>query len=175
MAKNIEEIKAALASYGITGVKNVYYNPSYEQLFKDEMDPALTGYDKGVLTELDAVNVMTGIYTGRSPKDKYIVMDAKSKDTVWWTTEGYKNDNHPMSEQVWAQVKDLAKKQLSGKNLYVVDAFCGANKDTRMAVRFIMENMPFFISPPYQVLRMTCSRLVTLKATTVSELRPSSL
>ena len=139
MAKNIEEIKAALASYGITGVKNVYYNPSYEQLFKDEMDPALTGYDKGVLTELDAVNVMTGIYTGRSPKDKYIVMDAKSKDTVWWTTEGYKNDNHPMSEEVWGKVKDLAKKQLSGKNLYVVDAFCGANKDTRMAVRFIME------------------------------------
>ena len=139
MAKNIEEIKAALAEYGITGTKNVYYNPSYEQLFKDEMNPALTGYDKGVLTELDTVNVMTGIYTGRSPKDKYIVMDAKSKDTVWWTTEGYKNDNHPMSEEVWAQVKDLAKKQLSGKNLYVVDAFCGANKDTRMAVRFIME------------------------------------
>ena len=109
MAKNIEEIKAALASYGITGVKNVYYNPSYEQLFKDEMDPALTGYDKGVLTELDAVNVMTGIYTGRSPKDKYIVMDAKSKDTVWWTTEGYKNDNHPMSEEIWGKVKDLAK------------------------------------------------------------------
>ena len=139
MAKNIEEIKAALSSYGITGVKDIYYNPNYEQLFKDEMDPALTGYDKGMLTELDAVNVMTGIYTGRSPKDKYIVMDAKSKDTVWWTTEGYKNDNHPMSEEVWAQVKDLAKKQLSGKNLYVVDAFCGANKDTRMAVRFIME------------------------------------
>ena len=114
MAKNIEEIKAALAEYGITGVKDVYYNPSYEQLFKDEMNPALTGYDKGVLTELNAVNVMTGIYTGRSPKDKYIVMDKNSKDTVWWTTEGYKNDNHPMSEGVWAQVKDLAKKQLSG-------------------------------------------------------------
>ena len=139
MAKNIEEIKAALASYGITGVKDVFYNPSYEQLFKDEMNPALTGYDKGVLTELDAVNVMTGIYTGRSPKDKYIVMDAKSKDTVWWTTDGYKNDNHPMSEEVWGKVRDLAKKQLSGKSLYVVDAFCGANKDTRMAVRFIME------------------------------------
>ena len=82
MAKNIEEIRAALTAYGITGVKDIYYNPSYEQLFKDEMNPALTGYDKGVLTELDAVNVMTGIYTGRSPKDKYIVMDAKSKDTV---------------------------------------------------------------------------------------------
>ncbi len=139
MAKNIEEIKAALAEYGITSAKEIYYNPSYEQLFKDETDASLTGFDKGQLTELNAVNVMTGIYTGRSPKDKYIVMDAKSKDTVWWTTEGYKNDNHPMSEEVWAQVKDLAKKQLSGKDLYVVDAFCGANKDTRMAVRFIME------------------------------------
>ena len=113
MAKNIEEIKAALAAYGITGVKDVYYNPSYEQLFKDEMNPALTGYDNGVLTELNAVNVMTGIYTGRSPKDKYIVMDKNSKDTVWWTTEGYKNDNHPMSEEVWAKVKDLAKKRLA--------------------------------------------------------------
>ena len=139
MAKNIEEIKAALAACGITGAKEVYYNPSYEQLFKDEMDPALTGYDKGTLTELDAVNVMTGIYTGRSPKDKYIVMDENSKDTVWWTTEGYKNDNHPMTQEVWEHVKSLAKKQLCDKNLYVVDAFCGANKDTRMAVRFIME------------------------------------
>ncbi len=139
MAKNIEEIKAALAAYGITGAKEIYYNPNYEQLFKDEMDPALTGFDKGQLTELDAVNVMTGIYTGRSPKDKYIVMDENSKDTVWWTTEGYKNDNHPMSQEVWEHVKSLAKKQLSGKDLYVVDAFCGANKDTRMAVRFIME------------------------------------
>ncbi len=139
MAKNIEEIKAALAACGITGAKEVYYNPSYEQLFKDEMDPALTGYDKGVLTELNAVNVMTGIYTGRSPKDKYIVMDENSKDTVWWTTEGYKNDNHPMTQEVWEHVKSLAKKQLCDKNLYVVDAFCGANKDTRMAVRFIME------------------------------------
>ena len=139
MAKNIEEIRAALAEYGITGAKDIYYNPSYEQLFKDEMDPALTGFDKGALTELNAVNVMTGIYTGRSPKDKYIVMDANSKDTVWWNTPDYPNDNHPMSEEVWKQVKDLAKKELSGKSLYVVDAFCGANKDTRMAVRFIME------------------------------------
>ncbi len=139
MAKNIEEIKAALAEYGITGAKDIFYNPSYEQLFKDEMDPALTGFDKGQLTELNAVNVMTGIYTGRSPKDKYIVMDANSKDTVWWNTPDYPNDNHPMSEDVWKQVKDLAKKELSGKSLYVVDAFCGANKDTRMAVRFIME------------------------------------
>ncbi len=128
-----------LNKYGIAGTTEIVYNPSYEQLFKDEMDPSLTGYDKGQLSELGAVNVMTGIYTGRSPKDKYIVMDETSKDTVWWTTEGYKNDNHPMSEEVWAVVRDLAKKELSGKKLYVVDAFCGANKDTRMAVRFIME------------------------------------
>ena len=93
-----EKIIKDLETYGITGVKKLYYNPSYEDLFKFEMDPSLTGYDKGQLTELDAINVMTGIYTGRSPKDKYIVMDAKSKDTVWWTTPEYKNDNHPMSE-----------------------------------------------------------------------------
>ena len=134
-----EKIRKDLEALGITGVKELYYNPSYEDLFKFEMDPSLTGYEKGQLTELDAINVMTGIYTGRSPKDKYIVMDENSKNTVWWTTPEYKNDNHPMSEQVWAHVKDLAKKQLCGKNLFVVDAFCGANKDTRIAVRFIME------------------------------------
>ena len=139
MAKNINELKEALTSYGIKDVKEIYYNPSYEQLYKDEMNPALTGFDKGVETELKAVNVMTGVYTGRSPKDKYIVMDKNSKDTVWWNTPVYPNDNHEMSEKVWEEVKNLAKKQLSGKNLYVVDAFCGANKDTRMAVRFIME------------------------------------
>ncbi|MBR6954851.1 MAG: phosphoenolpyruvate carboxykinase (ATP) [Clostridia bacterium] len=128
-----------LTKYGITGTKEIYYNPSYEQLFKDEMDPSLTGYDVGKLTELDAVNVMTGIYTGRSPKDKFIVMDENSKDTVWWTTEGYKNDNHVATQEAWAACKEIALKQLSNKNLYVVDAFCGANKDTRMAVRFFME------------------------------------
>ena len=139
MAKNINELREALTSYGIKDVKEIYYNPSYEDLFKDEMNPALTGYEKGVETELKAVNVMTGIYTGRSPKDKYIVMDKNSKDTVWWNTPVYPNDNHEMSEKVWEEVRNLAKKELSGKNLYVVDAFCGANKDTRMAVRFIME------------------------------------
>ncbi len=128
-----------LTRYGIIGTKEIIYNPDYESLFRDEMDPSLEGFDKGVLTELGAVNVMTGIYTGRSPKDKYIVMDETSKDTVWWTTEGYKNDNHPMSEEVWAQVKKLAQDELCNKKLYVVDAFCGANKDTRMAIRFIME------------------------------------
>ena len=128
-----------LEKYGITGTTEIVYNPSYEQLFTDEMDPSLEGYEKGQLSELGAVNVMTGIYTGRSPKDKYIVMDEASKDTVWWTTDAYKNDNHPMTEKTWAIVKDLAKAELSGKKLYVVDSFCGANRDTRMAVRFIME------------------------------------
>ncbi|MBO4888914.1 MAG: phosphoenolpyruvate carboxykinase (ATP), partial [Firmicutes bacterium] len=128
-----------LTKYGITGTTEIIYNPSFEALFEDEMNPELTGFDKGQLTELGAVNVMTGIYTGRSPKDKYIVMDDYSQDKVWWTTDGYKNDNHPMSEEVWGIVKELAKKQLSGKKLYVMDAFCGANKDTRMAIRFIME------------------------------------
>ena len=134
-----EKIRKDLEALGITGVKDIHYNPSFEELFKMEMDPSLTGYDKGQLTELNAINVMTGIYTGRSPKDKYIVMDANSKNTVWWTSEEYKNDNHPMSEEVWGQMKDLAVKELSNKELYVVDAYCGANKDTRIAVRFIME------------------------------------
>ena len=128
-----------LTRYGITGTKEVLYNPSYETLFAEENKPELEGYEKGQLTELDAMNVMTGIYTGRSPKDKYIVVDENSKDTVWWTTEGYKNDNHPLSQENWDILKKLAQKELSGKRLFVVDAFCGANKDTRMAVRFIME------------------------------------
>ncbi|MCQ2114611.1 MAG: phosphoenolpyruvate carboxykinase (ATP) [Bacteroidales bacterium] len=128
-----------LTQYGITGSTVIAHNPSYEFLFAEETKAGLEGFEVGKNTELNAVNVMTGIYTGRSPKDKYIVMDETSKDTVWWTTEGYKNDNHPMSEEVWATVKDIAKKELCNKNLYVVDAFCGANKDTRMAVRFIVE------------------------------------
>ena len=128
-----------LTQYGITGTKEIVYNPSYEKLFEEENRPELEGYEKGQLTELDAMNVMTGIYTGRSPKDKYIVMDENSKNTVWWTTEGYKNDNHPLSQENWEVLKELAKKELSGKRLFVVDAFCGANKDTRMAVRFMME------------------------------------
>ena len=132
--------KAILAEkYGIVGTTEVVYNPSYEDLFEEEMKPELTGFDKGQLTELGAVNVMTGVYTGRSPKDKFIVMDETSKDTVWWTSDEYKNDNHPASEETWAAVKELAKAELSNKKLYVVDGFCGANKDTRMKVRFIME------------------------------------
>ena len=128
-----------LTKYGITDVKEIVYNPSYEKLFEEEMDPSLEGFDKGQLTELGAVNVMTGIYTGRSPKDKFIVMDDTSKDTVWWTTDEYKNDNHPASQEAWAACKKLAIDELSGKKLYVVDGFCGANKETRLAVRFIME------------------------------------
>ena len=128
-----------LSQYGINGATEIIHNPSYEDLYKAEMDPSLTGYEKGQESELGAVNVMTGIYTGRSPKDKFIVMDENSKDTVWWTSDEYKNDNHPASKETWEAVKKIAKEELSNKKLYVVDAFCGANKDTRMAVRFIME------------------------------------
>ena len=131
--------KIDLSKYGINNPIEVIYNPSYDFLFNEETKPELTGYEKGQLTKLGAVNVMTGIYTGRSPKDKYIVMDENSKDTVWWTSPEYPNDNHPMSIEVWNKVKELAQKELSNKRLFVVDAFCGANKDTRMAVRFIME------------------------------------
>ena len=128
-----------LSKYGINGATEIVYNPSYEVLFAEETKDGLEGFDVGQVTELDAVNVMTGIYTGRSPKDKYIVMDENSKDTVWWTTDEYKNDNHAMSEETWKAVKELAIAELSNKRLFVVDAFCGANKDSRMAVRFIME------------------------------------
>ena len=131
--------KLDLTQYGITGSTVIAHNPSYEYLFEEETKAGLEGFDKGVNTELNAVNVMTGIYTGRSPKDKYIVKDAQSEDKVWWTTEGYKNDNHPMSEDVWAKVKEIAIKELCNKNLYVVDAFCGANEATRLRVRFIVE------------------------------------
>ena len=131
--------KIDLTKYGITGTTEIVYNPSYELLFEEETKPELEGFEKGQVSELGAVNVMTGIYTGRSPKDKFIVMDENSKDTVWWTTDEYKNDNHPASEETWAAVKDIAIKELSDKRLFVVDAFCGTNADTRMAIRFIME------------------------------------
>ena len=128
-----------LSKYGISGVTEIVHNPSFEFLFEEETKPGLEGFDKGQVTELGAVNVMTGIYTGRSPKDKYIVMDDNSKDTVWWTTPEYPNDNHPLSEENWAKLKKIALGELSGKRLFVVDAFCGTNPDTRMAIRFIME------------------------------------
>ncbi|MEE3379450.1 MAG: phosphoenolpyruvate carboxykinase (ATP) [Lachnospiraceae bacterium] len=128
-----------LTQYGITDTTEIVYNPSYEELYAEETKEGLEGYEVGHKTELGAVDVFTGIYTGRSPKDKYIVMDENSKDTVWWTTDEYKNDNHAASEETWAALKEIAKKELSGKKLYVIDGFCGANADTRMAVRFIME------------------------------------
>ena len=131
--------KIDLTQYGITGTTEIVHNPSYDELFKEETKETLTGFEKGQVTELGAVNVMTGIYTGRSPQDKFIVMDENSKDTVWWTTPEYKNDNHPASKEAWDVVKKLAQEELSNKRLFVVDAFCGANKDTRMAVRFIVE------------------------------------
>ena len=128
-----------LSKYGITGTTEIVHNPSYDELFNEETKPELEGFEKGQVSELGAVNVMTGIYTGRSPKDKFIVEDETSKDTVWWTSDEYKNDNHKASKEAWDAVKDLAIKELSNKKLYVVDAFCGANKDTRMAIRFIVE------------------------------------
>ncbi|MEA4965312.1 MAG: phosphoenolpyruvate carboxykinase (ATP) [Oscillospiraceae bacterium] len=128
-----------LEKYGITDITEVVYNPTFEQLFEAEMDPTLEGFEKGQMTELGAVNVMTGIYTGRSPKDKFIVMDETSKDTVWWTADSFKNDNKPASKEAWASCKALALRELSGKKLYVMDIFCGTNADSRMAIRFIME------------------------------------
>ena len=128
-----------LSKYGITGSTEIVRNPSYEELYKEETKAGLEGFEVGQETELGAVNVMTGIYTGRSPKDKFIVMDENSKDTVWWTTDEYKNDNHVASKETWDAVKKIAVEELCNKRLFVVDAFCGANKDTRMAVRFIVE------------------------------------
>ncbi len=131
--------KIDLTKYGIVGTPEIVYNPTYEQLFKDETASTLEGFEKGQETELGAVNVMTGVYTGRSPKDKFIVKDATSADKVWWTSDEYKNDNKPASQEAWDAIKEIAKKELSNKKLYVVDAFCGANEGSRMKVRFIME------------------------------------
>ena len=128
-----------LSKYGISNVKEIVHNPSYEMLYAEETKAGLEGYEKGQLTELDAVNVMTGIYTGRSPKDKFFVKNEASADTIWWTSDEYKNDNKPCTEEAWAELKKLAVEQLSGKRLFVVDTFCGANEGTRLKVRFIME------------------------------------
>ncbi len=128
-----------LSKYGIKDVKEILHNPSYEELYKAETCNCLTGYEKGVDTELGAVNVMTGVFTGRSPKDKYIVKDATTENTVWWTSDFAKNDNKPITPQVWDDLKKIATQELSGKKLYVMDTFCGANPDTRLKVRFIME------------------------------------
>ena len=128
-----------LTKYGITGTVEVLHNPSYEVLFAEETKAGLEGFEKGQETELGAVNVMTGIYTGRSPKDKFLVKDATSENTVWWTSEEYKNDNKPVTTEAWKELKALAAKELSNKKLYVVDGYCGANKATCLKVRFIME------------------------------------
>lgn len=129
-----------LEAYGISDVHDIVYNPSYDLLYQEELDPSLTGYERGVLTNLGAVAVDTGIFTGRSPKDKYIVRDDTTRDTFWWADKGKgKNDNKPLSPETWQHLKGLVTKQLSGKRLFVVDAFCGANPDTRLSVRFITE------------------------------------
>ncbi|MCD8243211.1 MAG: phosphoenolpyruvate carboxykinase (ATP) [Parabacteroides sp.] len=128
-----------LSKYGIVDVKEIVHNPSYDVLFAEETKPSLEGFEKGQVTELGAVNVMTGIYTGRSPKDKFFVKNEASEDSVWWTSDEYKNDNKPCSEAAWADLKAKAVKELSGKRLFVVDTFCGANEATRLKVRFIME------------------------------------
>ena len=131
--------KVNLEKYGIKGVSEIVYNPSYEQLYAEETKPGLEGYERGQLTELGAVNVMTGVFTGRSPKDKFFVMDDTSRDTIWWTSDEYKNDNKPVTEAAWKEIKKIATDELSGKKLYVVDAFCGANASSRLKLRFIME------------------------------------
>ncbi|MBQ8645925.1 MAG: phosphoenolpyruvate carboxykinase (ATP), partial [Bacteroidales bacterium] len=123
-----------LSKYGITGVKEVLHNPSYDVLYAEETKPGLEGFEVGQVTELGAVNVMTGVYTGRSPKDKFFVMDETSKDTIWWTSEEYKNDNKPVTKETWAELKKIAQDELSNKKLYVVDTFCGANENTRIKV-----------------------------------------
>ena len=131
--------KISLEKYGIQNVSEIVYNPSYDNLYDAELSSALSGFEKGQLSELGAVNVMTGEFTGRSPKDKYIVKDETTKDTIWWTSEKAKNDNKPISTETWNALKEVSVNQLSGKKLYVVDAFCGANENTRLKVRFIME------------------------------------
>jgi phosphoenolpyruvate carboxykinase (ATP) len=129
----------SLEKYGIKDVVEVVYNPSYDLLYKDEINPELQGYERGTITELGAVNVMTGEFTGRSPKDKYIVKDAVTENTIWWNSSDSPNDNKPINQTTWNALKDNTVKELSGKKLYVVDAFCGANENSRLKVRFIME------------------------------------
>ncbi len=134
-----KSVISSLHELGIKDPKEIIYNPSYEELYKFELSPELEGYEKGYETELGAINVMTGKFTGRSPKDKYIVMDDVTRDTIWWTSDKAPNDNKPITQEVWNDLKELVVKELSGKKLYVVDTFCGANEDTRLKVRFVVE------------------------------------
>ncbi|HEH9831799.1 phosphoenolpyruvate carboxykinase (ATP) [Pasteurella multocida] len=136
---DLNKVINELGALGIHDVKEIVYNPSYEQLFEEETKSGLEGYEKGIVTQSGAVAVDTGIFTGRSPKDKYIVLDDKTKDTVWWTSDAAKNDNKPMTQDTWKSLKGLVTEQLSGKRLFVIDAFCGANADTRLSVRIVTE------------------------------------
>ncbi|TDE21546.1 phosphoenolpyruvate carboxykinase (ATP) [Vibrio owensii] len=138
----MEHTKAAtldLTKHGLHNVKEVVRNPSYEMLFEEETRADLTGYERGVVTELGAVAVDTGIFTGRSPKDKYIVKDATTEEHIWWTSDAVKNDNKPINKEVWDDLKKLVTNQLSGKRLFVIDGYCGANPDTRLSIRVITE------------------------------------
>ncbi|MBL4754842.1 MAG: phosphoenolpyruvate carboxykinase (ATP) [Flavobacteriales bacterium] len=128
-----------LSVYGISNIDELVYNPSYEQLYEEELRGDLDGYEKGQLSELGAVNVMTGIFTGRSPKDKYIVKDEQTENTIWWDDQAKSSDNKPLSQENWTALKEIVTTQLSGKRLFVVDAFCGADEQTRVKVRFIVE------------------------------------
>lgn len=129
-----------LKKYGIENVEEIIYNPSFNLLFAEETKPGLTGFEKGIITRPGAVSVDTGIFTGRSPNDKYVVLDDTTRDTIWWKSEKAKvSDNKPITNEIWEHCRNLAAKQLSGKRLFVVDCFSGANKNTRLAVRFILE------------------------------------
>ena len=132
-------ISISLGKYGIKNTQNIIYNPSFESLYNEELNSNLEGFEKGQLSELGAVNVMTGVFTGRSPKDKYIVNDSITKDTIWWASDKAINDNKAISQDTWNALKATTTEQLSSKKLYVIDAFCGANENSRLKVRFIME------------------------------------
>lgn len=140
MSQQIESVKMALQELGINASGEFYYNPDYDLLIAHETSPELTGAARGVMTDSGAVAVDTGIFTGRSPRDKYIVRDEQTRDTVWWADSGLgRNDNKPLSPDVWRSLKSLVAGQLSGKKLYVIDAWCGASPDTRLGVRFVTE------------------------------------
>ncbi len=127
-----------LSQYGLTDTVKILHNPSYETLFVEETRPELCGFERGRLTNLGAISVDTGIFTGRSPKDKYIVHDAMTENTLWWSDQGV-NDNKPISQDIWNDLKKTVTKQLSGKRLFVIDGYCGANPETRLAIRVITE------------------------------------
>ncbi|MFO7614450.1 MAG: phosphoenolpyruvate carboxykinase (ATP) [Bacteroidales bacterium] len=177
MAINHEKIRQDLTSYGITDIKEVYHNLSYEELFKHETDPSLEGFDRGFVTNTGAVAVDTGIFTGRSPKDKFIVDEETSRHNIWWKTEGRKSsDNKPITEDTWKDLYALGAKQLSGKKLYVQDGYAGANEDTRLRIRIVTEvawmahfvkNM--FIRPTEEELKTFVPDFVMLNACKVTD------